>query len=430
MNRLGAERRPFLFVIDYKQEQVIVEEPDQIDSEALLYNLDGVTNVATASRMNDRENRTSAIRWETFPITQSAYADSFHKVVGHIRAGNSYLVNLTCATPVRTDLSLKDVFVSSEARYKLWMKDCFVVFSPEIFVKIRDEHIYSYPMKGTIDATLPDARRRILEDPKETAEHATIVDLIRNDLSMVATEVMVTRYRYIDELPTHQGALLQVSSEIRGRLAGGWQAEVGDLFFRLLPAGSITGAPKKKTMEIIAEAETYERGFYTGVMGYFDGNSLDSAVMIRFLEQQADGSLIFPRDLVLPLGNGMQITSRTISGRANSVVSTARCIPRSPQRRNKSSNGPGCNNGSPPQNVTPPSERSMKTISFSISFIKASAEYSVPDISIAIAGHTSAQIPHRVQRAPSVTIPSGVSVNACSGQASTHVRQPMHFFFV
>lgn len=98
-----------------------------------------------------------------------------------------------------------------------------------------------------------------------------------------------------------------------------------------------------------------------------------------------------------------------------------------PQRRNKSNNGSGCNNGSPPQNVTP-SERSMKTVSFSISFIKASAEYSVPDISIAKAGHTSAQIPHRVQRAPSVTIPSGVSVNACCGQASTHVRQPMHFF--
>ena len=87
------------------------------------------------------------------------------------------------------------------------MKDRFVVFSPEIFVKIRDEHIYSFPMKGTIDATLPDARRRILDDPKEMAEHATIVDLIRNDLSMVATEVMVARYRYIDELPTHKGAV-------------------------------------------------------------------------------------------------------------------------------------------------------------------------------------------------------------------------------
>ena len=87
MNRLGAERRPFLFVIDYKQEQVIVEEPDQIDSEALLYNLDGVTNVATASRMNDRENRTSAIRWETFPITQSVHtADGLYAVIeSHIR---------------------------------------------------------------------------------------------------------------------------------------------------------------------------------------------------------------------------------------------------------------------------------------------------------------------------------------------------------
>ncbi len=293
MNRLGAERRPFLFVIDYKQDQVIVEEPDQVDPEVLLYDLDGVMNASTAGRMNDREQRAAAIRWETSPVTLEAYADSFDKVVGHIRAGNSYLVNLTCATPVRTDLGLKDVFVRSEARYKLWMKDRFVVFSPEIFVKIRDGHIYSYPMKGTIDATLPDARRRILDDPKETAEHATIVDLIRNDLSVVATEVTVTRYRYIDELTTHKGALLQVSSEIRGRLARNWQARIGDLLFSLLPAGSITGAPKKKTMEIIAEAETYERGFYTGVMGYFDGNSLDSAVMIRFLEQQADGSLIF-----------------------------------------------------------------------------------------------------------------------------------------
>ncbi len=303
MNRLGAERRSFLFVIDYGQDRVMVEEPDQVDPEELLYNLDAVTNVGAADRVNGRENRGTAIRWETSPVTQEAYADSFHKVVGHIRGGNSYLVNLTCATPVRTDLSLKDIFSRSEARYKLWMKDRFVVFSPEIFVKIRDGHIYSYPMKGTIDATLPDARRRILDDPKETAEHATIVDLIRNDLSMVATEVTVTRYRYIDELPTHTGALLQVSSEIRGRLAGNWQAEAGELLFRLLPAGSITGAPKKKTMEIIAEAETYERGFYTGVMGYFDGNSLNSAVMIRFLEQQADGSLVFK--------SGGGITSRS-----------------------------------------------------------------------------------------------------------------------
>lgn len=303
MNRLGAERRPFLFVVNYEQDRVFVEEPGQVDPEELLYDLNGVTNADVAGLANDRGERASAIRWETFPITQADYVDSFHKVVRHIRAGNSYLTNLTCATPVRTNLTLKEVFVRSEARYKLWMKDRFVVFSPEIFVKIREGQIYSYPMKGTIDATLPDARKRIWDDPKEAAEHATIVDLIRNDLSQVASEVTVTRYRYIDELTTNKGALLQVSSEIRGRLAGNWQAEVGDLLFCLLPAGSITGAPKKKTMEIITEAETYERGFYTGVMGYFDGKSLDSAVMIRFLEQQADGSLVFK--------SGGGITSRS-----------------------------------------------------------------------------------------------------------------------
>ena len=112
MNRLGAERRPFLFVIDYKQDQVVVEELDQVNPEELLYDLDGVTNVVAANRMNQQENQTSVMRWETFPITQEAYADSFHKVIGHIRAGNSYLVNLTCATPVRTNLGLKEVFFS------------------------------------------------------------------------------------------------------------------------------------------------------------------------------------------------------------------------------------------------------------------------------------------------------------------------------
>ena len=292
MNRFGAERRPFLFVIDYKQDRVIVEELDQIDPEMLLYDLDGVTNAAIASRMKITENLTSAIRWETFPMTQEAYAGSFHKVVGHIRAGNSYLVNLTCATPVRTDLSLEDVFIRSEARYKLWLKDRFVVFSPEIFVRIEDGFIYSYPMKGTIDASLPDARERILADKKEEAEHATIVDLIRNDLSQVASEVTVSRYRYIDELQTNRGRLLQVSSEIRGKLPEDWKASLGDILFRLLPAGSITGAPKKKTMEIIGEAETYERGFYTGVMGCFDGHRLDSAVMIRFIGQEG-GDFLF-----------------------------------------------------------------------------------------------------------------------------------------
>lgn len=85
-------------------------------------------------------------------------------------------------------------------------------------------------MKGTMDATLPDARKRLLADPKEAAEHATITDLIRNDLSRFATEVTVTRYRYLDELHTHRGPLLQMSSEIRGRLPEDYPSQLGDLF--------------------------------------------------------------------------------------------------------------------------------------------------------------------------------------------------------
>ena len=99
---------------------------------------------------------------------------------------------------------------------------------------------------------------------------------------------MAQEYRYIDELQTNRGTILQTSSEIQGILPDNYLENLGNIIFRLLPAGSITGAPKTKTMQIISEAETYERGFYTGVMGYFDGNNLDSAVMIRFVEQEGD----------------------------------------------------------------------------------------------------------------------------------------------
>lgn len=298
MNRLGASGRPFLFVVDYRQERVWIEEAGKVNPDEILYAVKGFTNGEIVPESPERV----PVEWKSYPVPEEEYARAFAKVQDHIRAGNSYLVNLTFATPVETNLSLKDIFYRSAAPYKLWMKDCFVVFSPETFVRIDGKFIYSYPMKGTVDAALPDARRYILENEKEAAEHATIVDLIRNDLSRVASEVQVTRYRFIDEIHTHKGALLQVSSEIRGRLPADWPASLGTILFRLLPAGSVTGAPKKKTLEIIATAETYKRGFYTGIMGYFDGYTLDSAVMIRFLEQR-DGQFLFK--------SGGGITSRS-----------------------------------------------------------------------------------------------------------------------
>ena len=83
-----------------------------------------------------------------------------------------------------------------------------------------------------------------------------------------------------------------MSSEISGKLKPEFQNKIGSILQTLLPAGSILGAPKQKTLEIILNSETYKRGFYTGVCGYFDGTNLDSCVMIRFIENK-EGKLYF-----------------------------------------------------------------------------------------------------------------------------------------
>lgn len=291
MNNWGLLRRPFIFIINYLQDASYVEEISSIDPTELLYNLNGFTNQSTSDKSNGNSclnNKQEHIHWQSFPESFDIYRHSFNIVQRNIFAGNSFLTNLTCRTPIETNLTLQDIYFRSKAIYKLWLRDSFTVFSPEIFVRIYQGKISSYPMKGTIDASIPDASRLLMDDPKEAAEHATIVDLIRNDLSMVANQVSVSRYRYIDTLHTNQGAILQTSSEIQGVLPEDYQEHLGEIIFKLLPAGSITGAPKKKTMQIIQEAENYDRGFYTGIMGYFDGENLDSAVMIRFVEQEGE----------------------------------------------------------------------------------------------------------------------------------------------
>ena len=231
------------------------------------------------------------------PVLYTDYKAKFDFIVENIQYGNSFLVNLTQPTAIETNLSLLEIFHNSSAKYKLLVDtetDKFVVFSPEIFVKI-DENgvISSNPMKGTIDAAVDNAEIRLMNDLKEQAEHATIVDLIRNDLSQVASKVSVERYRYVDRVQTFDKTLLQVSSKIVGQLPPDFRERLGDIFQKLLPAGSICGAPKKKTVEIIKAAEAYERSYYTGIVGIFDGQTVDSGVMIRFIEENTEGGKIF-----------------------------------------------------------------------------------------------------------------------------------------
>ena len=287
MNNLAMQGVPFLFIIDYEGKRAVVEPENEVDANELKYCFNGKGNATQTAKPANKD-----IEWGIEPPTEAEYQHGFNIIRNAMLAGNSYLANLTCRIGLRTNLSLLDLYNAAEARYRPWMKDKLVCFSPETFVKIAQGEISSYPMKGTAEDRSPSSAEQLLANEKEAAEHATIVDLIRNDLSMVAYDVHVERYRYVERLNTHRGPLLQTSSEIRGRLMPHLMQRPGDVIFSQLPAGSITGAPKKKTVEIIAEAENYHRDFYTGVMGRWDNSELDSAVMIRFIDQY-HGKLFF-----------------------------------------------------------------------------------------------------------------------------------------
>jgi len=283
MNEWARAGIPFLFIIDFEQLKPLIFRLDEIDPKYLLYDINGTGNAHGLAQ------RGSPVKLARHPESYADYLVKFNLVKNEIGLGNSFLLNLTCSTPVDLNKTLLEIFRMSTARYKIWLNEEFVCFSPEPFVKISNGKIRSFPMKGTIDAGIPDAENVILNDAKETAEHYTIVDLIRNDLSMVSQRVRVERFRYFDTINTNEKRLLQVSSEVCGELEEGYAASLGDIIFALLPAGSVSGAPKKKTTEIIASAEGIPRGYYTGIAGVFDGRDLNSGVLIRFIEKRDNG---------------------------------------------------------------------------------------------------------------------------------------------
>ena len=297
MNQRGRDRKPFLFGIDFEQkESFFIEDP--LESRDLLFHINGTTNAAT-----ETAGCLDAPQLTALAPDREHYENGFAVVRGGLLRGDSFLLNLTSRTEVSCNLSLKDIFCRSTAPYRIYWPGRFVCFSPESFVKIQGRRISTFPMKGTIDATLPEAERQLMEDYKETCEHYTIVDLMRNDLNRVAEQVRVDRFRYVDHIRTQKGEILQTSSEVSGLLSEDWNCHLGDIFQTLLPAGSISGAPKTATCRLIREAEQMDRGFYTGVFGYFDGENLDSAVMIRFIEKE--GNRLFFRS-----GGGITVNSR------------------------------------------------------------------------------------------------------------------------
>lgn len=277
MNIYGREGKPFFFAINFEQtEGLFIDKP--------LLQTDVLFQFCEKGNAPEQEVIKKVSSFNYIPIPYSEYKKKFDIVHKGLKKGYSYLTNLTIKTPVSFNLTLEEIFFQSNASYKVLYPNKFVCFSPERFVKIVGKTISTNPMKGTIDANIPDAEQIILNDYKETAEHNTIVDLLRNDLSIIADNVRVNRFRYIDRIRTNKNDILQVSSEITATLREENYLNYGDIIFGMLPAGSISGAPKDATRKIIQDAEKEPRGYYTGVCGYYDGNELDSAVIIRYIE--------------------------------------------------------------------------------------------------------------------------------------------------
>jgi para-aminobenzoate synthetase component I len=278
LNALGAQRKPFFFITDFRAERLIVLDPSELESEDIEFRVD--ENYAYAKHES---------YFTVTPISFKDYQEKFDKVIENIKSGLTYVLNLTQPTKIETDLSLKEIYSLANAHYKLRYKDEFVCFSPEKFIQVEGEKIHTFPMKGTIDSRALNARETIMADKKEMAEHVMIVDLLRNDLSIVARDVKVERFRYVTQVEAGDKKLLQVSSHISGFVTKDWHANVGTILESLLPAGSISGTPKKSSLKIIQEIEECERGFFSGVFGYYDGEKLDSGVMIRFVEKTKNG---------------------------------------------------------------------------------------------------------------------------------------------
>ena len=287
LNKFGFEKEPFLFVLSYDLSKFYIEK---------LSNLPSTIKFELNFKEHQKTRTVQENKLEKIPLSFKEYKKKFDILQNEIKEGNSYLLNLTAKTKIKTALSLEDIYKNTQARFKLRFQnqnENFVCFSPERFVEIKKNKISTYPMKGTIDSSIINAQARILGDIKEMAEHTMVVDLLRNDLGIVGSKVRVEKFRYVEKINAGNKKLFQVSSKISANLQNNWHENIGDILTSLLPAGSITGTPKKKTIEILNKVEDYDRGFYTGIFGFFDGENLDSSVMIRFIEIDKKGELFY-----------------------------------------------------------------------------------------------------------------------------------------
>lgn len=282
INEFAAIGQSFFFALSYDlSEGIFTDNP--LAQSNVYFKFTGKGNKPN-KKTSDHYNSLKA-----FPISIESYRTKFLKAYGALEQGLVKVINLTSRTLIDPGMPIEDIFIKSNSRYQIHLPGQFVCFSPERFIRISEDGIISSnPMKGTIDASIPNAEQLVLEDPKEIAEHTATTQLIVDELKKVASDVKIARFRYIDRIESKNRTLLQVSSEVTGKLPDDYKSHVGDIIFNMLPAGSIAGTPRIAALNVIAASEEEPRGYYCGIAGYFDGKILDTAVLIRFIETNGD----------------------------------------------------------------------------------------------------------------------------------------------
>jgi para-aminobenzoate synthetase/4-amino-4-deoxychorismate lyase len=254
----------------------------QLAQVLLFARCDHLTGEQVASWLatrNAREDDLAGVAGITANVDEAQFVDAISRIQALIEAGDTYQVNYTYRLRFDAFGSLFSLYARLRARQpvpygalvSLPDGGALLSFSPELFVRHDDGVLLARPMKGTArasgDADIDAARARDLAlDVKNRAENLMIVDLLRNDLGRVAVTGSVQTPALFEV--QRYGAVLQMTSTVQARLKD--DATLADIFDALYPCGSITGAPKRRTMEIIHELEPDARGIYTGAIGWFD----------------------------------------------------------------------------------------------------------------------------------------------------------------
>jgi para-aminobenzoate synthetase / 4-amino-4-deoxychorismate lyase len=222
-------------------------------------------------------------------VTEEDFIQKIEKIKNYIKEGETYQVNFTVKGVFKFIGDFTEMFSSlifnQSARYSAFINDgdnLIVSVSPELFFKIDGRKILTKPMKGTIKRGFNISEDKLklaqlISSEKDKAENVMIVDLLRNDLGKICTpgSIKVTDLFKIEKYES----LYQMTSAVEGELKK--RVLFSDVIKALFPCGSITGAPKLRTMQFINELESGERGIYTGGIALIDGGKIGMSVPIR-----------------------------------------------------------------------------------------------------------------------------------------------------